>query len=74
MALELASGSIAPGPTVNPSGIGPTDFSGNSDVALSFDMVGLGDEQGVWLKQELHADVGSDSLASFVLQIRGDLQ
>jgi hypothetical protein len=46
-------------------------FSGNSTQALTgIDISSQNDTIGVWIKQSLEADVGSDDLASFTIRVR----
>ena len=73
--ISFALDSILTGTADNaltiPDGYTTEDFTGNSSTALlGLSSSTLGSTIGIWVKQDLAANAGTDDLASFTLRVR----
>ena len=73
MVTESIAGDVSDGPTVVPNGYTTASFSGHADNPLIIGTSVSGDAFGVWVRQTLDDNVDNDDLASFILQIKGDV-
>ena len=73
MVSEFISGDTSEGPTLVPDGYLSTSFSGHADNPVALGTSESGDFFGIWIRQTLDEDINNDDLASFIIQIKGDV-
>jgi hypothetical protein len=73
MTLEKNPGDSAEDATTLPNGYAASYFSGHADFPLELGVSSNGSVFGVWLQQTLDEDIPNDDLASFIVQIKGDI-
>lgn len=71
--LELNSGDTSDHPTSLPSGYTISNFSGHADQAQTIGASTSGEFHAMWIRQLIPDSGGTDDLASFIIQIKGDL-
>lgn len=73
MVSEFVTGDTSEGPTLVPSGYTTSSFSGHADNPVALGVSESGDFFGIWLHQTLDDNIENDDLASFIIQIKGDV-